>query len=230
MTTRLLSSKPSRKQNVSSAYVLKITLEGTRPAIWRRVLVPGDATLGWLHAVLQLAMGWTNSHLHVFRAGDRIYSDPQFQLQESGDGLEMFSENKISLEEVLPQPNSKLEYEYDFGDSWHHTILAEEILPPGDAPIKAAKCLGGERACPPEDCGGPPGFENLRQIMRKPSHREHAAMRQWLGRRFEEEEFDPATVNLWLQKLKWPRPTEAQLRQLLVSRDRAAAVRNKARS
>jgi hypothetical protein len=85
-----------------------------------------------------------------------------------------------------------------------------------------AVCLGGARACPPEDCGGTSGYDNLLKILRNPKHEEHESMKEWLGRPFDPQAFDIASVNTCLKNLKWPRTTESQLRKVLMARDGCA--------
>lgn len=139
---------------LAPTYHLKIILEGTKRPVWRRLQVPGGANLGWLHAVIQVAMGWTNSHLHQFVVGERLYSDPSFGLDESEDDPEVLDANKTAIREIAPRVKSAFVYEYDFGDSWHHRVTVEKILDPDSGIPRIAQCLDGERACPPEDCGG----------------------------------------------------------------------------
>jgi hypothetical protein len=216
------SAKRASSPGVASAfptYQIKITLDLIKPAIWRRLSVPGNASLGWLHAAIQLAMGWTNSHLHQFAIGGRLFSDPHVNTPEFEGEPEVLDEAKFSLRDVAPYEKDVLHYEYDFGDSWQHTIVVEKILRPEPDGATAATCLAGKRACPPEDCGGPWGYQDLLKVLRNPRHEEHNSMKEWLGRPFDPEAFDPASTNAHLRMLKWPRTTEAHLRRVLIKRD-----------
>jgi hypothetical protein len=200
-------------------YQLKVVLIGSNPAIWRRLRVPGNANLGWLHAVLQVAMGWTNSHLHHFLTVDARYSDPRNNEDLAlGEGPDR-DEAKATLVQAVPDEGAQFGYEYDFGDSWEHEITVEKILPHDAAAATVALCLDGARACPPEDCGGVWGYANLLKILKNRKHPEHRSMMEWLGRPPDAEAFDVAKSNTWLRKLKWPRVTEAQLRKVLMGRD-----------
>jgi hypothetical protein len=200
-------------------YELKIVLLGAKPPIWRRLRVPGDANLGWLHAVIQVAMGWTNSHLHHFLTRDARYADPR-QNEDMGFGDEPDrDETKARLVQIAPHEGDQFGYEYDFGDSWEHEITVEKILPNEAAAATTALCLDGGCACPPEDCGGIWGYAELLKTLKNPKHPEHKTMKEWLGRPFDAKVFDVAKTNLWLRKLKWPRVTEAQLRKVLMGRD-----------
>ena len=199
-------------------YHLKITLDEVEPPIWRRLQVPGDATLGWLHAVIQVAMGWTNSHLHQFMVGTKTFSDPSCAHDDLDDGPKVLDENHAMLQQVAPKPKSVLGYEYDFGDSWGHLITVEKILPP-DPAARIAHCLDGARACPPDDCGGTSGYSDLLKILADPGHEEHESMKVWLGRKFDPDAFDKERINRYLRKLKWPSTTEDQLGRVLMQRD-----------
>jgi hypothetical protein len=199
-------------------YQLKVVLLGGEPPVWRRLQVPGDAKLDWLHAVLQVAIGWTNSHLHQFKVGEASYSDTRHYAAEFEDDPEIFEESAFALWQIAPHEGDVFRYEYDFGDSWEHEITVEKILP-NPAAASFALCLEGARACPPEDCGGIPGYEELCKILKNRKHPEHKRMKEWLGRPFDAAAFDREKANLWLRKLKWPRATEAHLRKVLMSRD-----------
>jgi hypothetical protein len=210
---------PAAAKSAAPIHQLKVVLLGSKPVIWRRLQVPGNAPLGWLHAVLQTAMGWTNSHLHHFLTEDARYTDLRFVEDAGLGGPPDRDEQKARLSEIASQEGASFGYEYDFGDSWEHEITVERILPPGFGFAEAAHCLGGARACPPEDCGGIWGYAELLRVLKNPKHPEHRSMKDWLGRPFEAGAFDPAHINRWLRKLKWPRVTEAQLRKVLMGRD-----------
>lgn len=137
-------------------YTLKVTLDNSKPPIWRRITVPSDLTLDVFHEVLQAAMGWTDSHLHNFAPGtDRRGSRTESILSEwdIAEGEEGTPESELRLDAVLSQPRDRLFYWYDFGDDWHHTILLEKVEPREQDDSDCA-CIKGRRACPPEDFGG----------------------------------------------------------------------------
>jgi hypothetical protein len=202
-----------------ATYHLKVTLIGAKPSIWRRLRVPGNDNLGWLHAVLQVAMGWTNSHLHHFLTSEARYSDPRCNEDIGLGDTPDRDESKATLASVAPLHGTEFVYEYDFGDSWEHLVTVEQILEPDPAGERRAVCTGGARACPPEDCGGVWGFGDLLKIIKNPKHREHEPMMEWLGGEFDPAAFSLEQLNPWLAKLKWPRVTEAQLRKVLMARD-----------
>jgi hypothetical protein len=178
--------------------------------------VPGDAKLAWLHATVQVAMGWTNSNLHLFEVGDACYSDTRKYFAEFGEDPEVFEESKFTLQQIAPREHEFFRYEYSFTDRWVHEITVEKILP-STAATSSARCLDGARACPPEDCGGIPGYEQMIEILKNRKHPEYKSMTEWLGRPFDSEAFGLDETNLWLGKLKWPRVTEAQLRKVIMA-------------
>jgi len=198
-------------------YQLKITLLGL--PVWRKLEVRGDMSLGLLHAVIQVAMGWTNSHLHQFIAGKKRYTDMD-TLDGGGldDGMD-FDEDEITLMDIAPKAKKKFVYEYDFGDSWEHGILVEKISAE-ELPLRyVAQCLDGKGACPPEDCGGIGGYADLLEIIHDPKHPEYESMMEWLGDGFDPEAFDIKEVNKSLTKLKGPCVTVNQLAKVLMARD-----------
>lgn len=211
--------KPAKGKANSTVYQLKVVLDEVEPPIMRRLQVPSEATLGWLHAVLQVAVGWTNSHLHHFEVGKERYADPQHNEFTDFGGEPDLDETKAVLVELLPQEGARMTYEYDFGDSWRHTISVEKILSPDPALAKKAVCVEGARSCPPEDCGGTWGYGELLEALKDPKHEEHDSMLEWIGGEFDSEACDLEKINAYLGKLKWPRATENQLRKVLMDRD-----------
>lgn len=181
-----------KAERAASIYQLKITLRGSQPPIWRRVLTPGNIALLALHDIIQTAMGWTDSHLHCFRTRNATYSapDPGNDFESSGDRSEL----EVSLEEVCPRAKMKMIYEYDFGDSWEHEVVVEKITPP-EAGVSYPVCLAGKRACPPEDCGGIWGYAELLEAMADPEHEMRDDATDTLGEGWDAEAFDLKTVN-----------------------------------
>lgn len=179
------------KTNLTSIYQIKVTLHDIRPPIWRRILVPGTITLFEMHYILQAVMGWTNSHLHYFLINEVFYGDPEDD--ECGD-FGTKEERKFKLNKLVPHEGFRFEYEYDFGDSWDHILLVEKIF----APEKGQQypvCIKGKRACPPEDVGGPWGYENFVKAIQDTNHPEHDEYLEWVGGEFDPEEFDLEEVN-----------------------------------
>jgi hypothetical protein len=173
-------------------FQLRVVLEDTDPVVWRRVLVPSSIRLDQLHGVLQAALGWTDSHLHLFTLGGARYGrpDPDF-------GEDTVPEHTIRLADIA-KPGTAIGYEYDFGDGWEHQILIEAALP-GEPGTSYPRCIDGAAACPPEDCGGPWGYRDLREILTNPAADDHQEMLDWLGidhaRQFDAAAFDVDAAN-----------------------------------
>ena len=174
---------------------LRIVLDGIEPVVWRRLLVPGSVRLNKLHLMLQAAMGWENSHLHCFRIGESLFGT---QFDDYPDN-ELDEKSVTVLQAVADVP--LFAYEYDFGDSWDHAVHVEDFwrLPIG---LRHGVCVAGENACPPEDCGGAPGYAHLLAVLAQPDHEEHEHLLEWVGGDFDPEEFDLALVNARLQALR----------------------------
>jgi hypothetical protein len=186
-------------------YQLKVTLMGSKPPIWRRILVRSDVKLDILHRILQETMGWTESHLHQFTVHGASYG-PHYQ--ELGGDLEYENEARYRLSQLLTTEKDSLIYEYDFGDGWEHKVTLEKILPHDDS-VQIPSCIKGKRNCPPEDCGGVWGYESLIEIMGDPKHPEHEEMLEWLGGELDPEYFDLDAINQALSAFR-PRRTSSK--------------------
>jgi len=176
-------------------YQLKISLDGARPPIWRRVLVPSSYDLARLHEVIQIAMGWFDCHLHQFIINGEFYGVP-----EPDFDFDVKPEEDVRLSNVFKREKDKIQYEYDFGDGWVHTITLEKILP-FDPKKTLPHCVTGRKACPPEDVGGIWGYANFLQAWNDPGHPEHESYREWLEGdegEFDPDYFDRAEVNAML--------------------------------
>ena len=181
-------------------YLLKIQLLDIEPEIWRRFVVPASITLDRLHDVIQIVMGWTDSHLHQFTIGKKRYTEyPQFK----EDGLAC---GRYRLGNLIKRKGRTFGYLYDFGDSWEHELIIEESRYFNPRLRIAIACLDGARACPPEDVGGVYGYFEFCKIMKDPEHEEHERYLEWCGGEFDTEEFDIDLVNWELIKyLRWSR-------------------------
>ncbi|MFC1835354.1 plasmid pRiA4b ORF-3 family protein [Thermodesulfobacteriota bacterium] len=181
---------PARKKpNNKLVYQLKVTLRDIRPPIWRRIQVVSDMTLYELHWALQTVMGWSNSHLHEFMIFDNAYGDPK--MDEASD---VEDERVVKLGDVISDEKETFHYMYDFGDCWEHEILVEKILPVGKG-VRYPVCVTGKRSCPPEDCGGATGYEELLAALGDTSHPDHDDLFDWLPGDFDSEKFDVEAVN-----------------------------------
>ena len=186
---------------------LKVTLEESNPPIWRRLQIPDCATLGDLHYALQIVMGWSNSHLHEFHIGRKSFAAI---LPDDYDQEPTNDEDEFELRAVLKRKGPKLEYIYDFGDYWVHQVVVEEISEPQPS-VRYPVCTGGERSCPPEDCGGISGYYNMLMILEDPEHEEYETYREWLPENFDPSDFDVAQVKEELEGMDaWRRMAEGE--------------------
>jgi len=178
----------------TTVHQLKVTLRGTKPPVWRRVLVPSSWTLAKLSPALEAVMGWHGGHLHAFDVGDVVYG-------ESGPdwGERMRDERKVRVGEVLGDVGSKLRWDYDFGDGWEHDVVVEAIVD-SDPKLRYPHCVAGRRACPPEDCGGSWGYRELLGVLADPSQPDPQELRDWAPPGFDPARFDLGETNLILRQ------------------------------
>jgi len=187
----------SRRATNESIYQIKVTLRGSEPRIWRRVQVKDNTNLYKLHQILQVVMGWENCHLYEFVIGETHYSEPE---GEFGFGLEVKDAKRVKLSQVVAGEKAKFTYIYDFGDDWKHEIFIEKILPP-EPYVRYPICLNGQRACPPEDCGGIWGYVDLLEIIQDPEDEEYDEKMEWLGEGFNPGAFDLNEINQELKSI-----------------------------
>ncbi len=169
----------------NSVYQFIIELEGIQPPIWRRILIPGNSTMRDLHQAIQDVMGWQDYHMHQFRVPDPF----------SGNPLEMknHDEKKEIIGDYFTMETPYGEYIYDFGDYWEHTILLEMVTSL-DEGATYPRCIEGERAAPPEDCGGVGGYLEMLEVLEDPEDEEYEETVEWLGDDFNPEKFNQEDV------------------------------------
>ena len=175
---------------------LRIELLEVEPLVWRRVRVADTITLKALHRVLQTVMGWDNSHLHEYRLGDtRIGMIDVDSNDESSEPLE--DEKAWTLRAVMKTDAAEFEYDYDFADGWRHRVVIE----PNRAALSniSPLCVAGENACPPEDVGGPHGYQAFQQALANPQHPGHEGTVDWIGGIWDPKGFDLNHVNRMLR-------------------------------
>lgn len=200
MPKKVTHKKASRSNVATTVHELEITLLEVQPRIWRRFSVASHIALAKLHDVVQVVMGWTDSHLHQFVTQDETryatpspYGDPDWDERVTNSAT-------VRVRDVLPVKGAQLLYQYDFGDGWEHLIKVADIrpLPPSTKP---SHCLAGERQCPPEDCGGPYNYPEFLTALADPKHPEHQDLTEWIGGEFDAEAFDLDEVNEILAEL-----------------------------
>ena len=204
-----VSSVPKKKHKSSLSkpclITLRIELVGTTPLVWRRITLDGRSSFANLHHVIQAAMGWHDAHLHQFRINNRYIGVPD----PESDAPEWHTEDerKVFLNRVLTD-DAVFTYLYDFGDGWEHRLLVEEYddsddlrFGDGDAWVDA-----GERACPPEDCGGVGGFQDfLEKLENEPYSDESKELHVWAGLDYDPARFDRQAANAAIKRLLWNR-------------------------
>lgn len=168
-----------------SIHQLKVTLSEVRPPVWRRLQVASTINLRRLHDVIQAAMGWEQSHLYEFTVAGVSCGEPDLEFD-----LPTRSAKSTPLRRVAPEAGARLSYVYDFGDNWRHQVVVERVLPP-EPGVTYPRCVGGRRACPPEDIGGIWGYAEFLEALRDPTHPDHEQMVTWSGGHF-----DPAVCDL----------------------------------
>jgi len=185
------------KKKYNNVYQFKITLEGIKPPIWRRIQVPETYTFWDLHVAIQDSMGWLDYHLHQFTIIDGVSGDKLFMGIPTYDDYDFDFETlpgwAYRIADYLNEENEKVLYEYDFGDGWEHLIKYEKKLP-CEKGVRYPRCIGGKRACPPEDVGGIAGYEYFLEIINDPDHLEHEEMLEWSGDSFDPEHFNAEEV------------------------------------
>jgi len=186
-----ISNRSNQKE--TNVYQVKISLDGIKPPIWRRLLVENDITLDEFHEIILDVMGWEGAHLYSFDIDGFTYESNYDEEFFTGD----YETEEILLSDVIKREKQKFKYTYDFGDNWQHTIIIEKILPfdnEQDYPF----CIKGKRNCPPEDCGGIWGYQNFLKAISDKNNPEREELLDWLGDEYDPEEFDIDQINSFL--------------------------------
>lgn len=186
-------------------YQFKVALNGIRPPIWRRIEIPSNYTFWDLHVAIQDAMGWFDSHLHEFNILNPSTGDRErigLPVEDPGFGDEVAPGWNLNMSQYFSLENKKALYIYDFGDDWEHTLTLEKILP-REKGKQYPVCIKGKRACPPEDCGGILGYEELVEIMADPKHEEYDEMIEWVDGPFDPEAFDAKSIEFDDPRERW---------------------------
>ena len=176
-------------------YEIKVQLKDIEPPIWRILQVPSRAKLSRLHRILQRAMGWKGYHLYLFEIDGKRYGDQDVEWD-----FDVLDSREMMLQEVFSGERESFLYEYDLGDSWKHEItllgtIKKEIE-------EKLACTAGARACPPEDCGGTPGYFNLLMALSDPDHEDHDSLLEWVGGKYDPNAFDVAATDRALKRLR----------------------------
>ena len=178
---------------------IKVVLDDVEPTVTRRLEIPFSIKLDRLHTVLQVALGWTNSHPYEFRIKGVGFGVPD---PDWGMGEGPLSARKASLSDVIEDTGAKsFKYLYDFGDGWEHSIKIERIDPAVDG-IGYPRLIDATGCCPPEDIGGPWGYREALEALADPKHERHDEIVEWWGvETYDPEAFDTETIEAELAKL-----------------------------
>lgn len=202
--------KSTREQTLRweepNAVQVHVALDDLAPPIWRRLIVPLDATLADLHRILQAAMGWTDAHLHEFDIGGLRYGDVDLLNEDRFEGdSQAFDASQIRLRDFSRKPGTCFTYVYDFGDNWRHTVTLEKLAAITPPP-KTATCIDGARCCPPEDVGSTSGYEEFLRVLLHPDlpdeREEQRRLKRWSGGKFDPERFDLARIDQAVRRCK----------------------------
>lgn len=179
-------------------YQFKIQLKNiSKPPVWRKVVVSSETSFSMFHSIIQLAMGWYDIHLYSFSPsgyGSTPWIEGDDDFADLGINDESLSASALKLSDIFNTKGQTFTYIYDFGDDWEHKITLEEIDKTNSSPIP--KLIDGKGACPPEDCGGAWGYENLKKVLADKKHPEHKEMKEWLfGYDDEDDEDDEPAWN-----------------------------------
>lgn len=189
------------------AYQFLIVLAGTQPLVWRRILVPSTYTFWDLHVAIQDAMGWKDYHLHEFELVG-LPGEPSLRVglpaDDIADDRRPLPGWETPIDSVFMGDRSVARYHYDFGDDWVHAVIHEGYVAPKSG-RKLPACIAGAGACPPEDCGGPPGYERFLKIIANPRDREYREMLDWVGGSFDPAKFDAKKVKFDDPGERWRR-------------------------
>lgn len=182
-----------------SIYQFKIKLKGIKPPIWRRIRLRGDYTFDVFHRAIIKSVGWDGYHQHSFimtdpGTGTEIMIHPSTPEGDWGFGPVSRMEEEHEISEYFTEDNNECLYEYDFGDSWKHLITCEKIVEAEESDPEP-QLLDGERACPPEDVGGVPGYMGFLEAIEDPDHPEHERWLRWIVGDFDPEDFDPEEID-----------------------------------
>lgn len=175
---------------------LRIELGGADPLIWRVVEVPTSITLKVLHDVVQASMGWCDYHLWEMVIDGKTYGLP---MEQDFGTVPRKVADRVRLRDVLTGGTTRIDNTYDFGDSWEHSLVVSDVRA-GEPGIGYPRFIAGERVCPPEDCGGIPGFYEMLEALRDPKHPDHVELAEWLEG-YDPEELDVFPIEVALASL-----------------------------
>ena len=190
---------------INRVYQFKISLRDIEPVIWRKIQVPVNYSFWDLHVAIQDSMGWLDYHLHQFTI-KKPYAHKATEIGIPNDrgynDIEILAGWKVDISSFFTDLGVTALYQYDFGDGWEHDVTLEGVLIK-EKGVKYPRCIDGGRKCPPEDCGGIPGYFEFLEDVLNPSHEENARMIEWYGSKYEPDEFASTKVRFDNPKKRW---------------------------
>lgn len=193
------------RKKFDRVYQFHIVMDWIEPVIWRRIQVPDRYSFWDLHCAITDAFGWLDYHLHQFVFQFPGMDQPMvigIPMDDDWGEVETLPDREIGIADVFNTKDTVGSYEYDFGDGWRHTIAFEEILPREEG-VNYPRCIAGERACPPEDVGGPPGYEQFCKAVSYKNSPDHEDMLEWCGGWFDPNWFDLDLVRFGNPSTRW---------------------------
>lgn len=187
------------------ALLFRIVLRHVQPQVWRQIWVPARYSFWDLHVAIQDAMGWLDCHLHEFELGDGSETGTLtmgIPDDEWPEDREVLAGWQYALVDYLTIPGTTMCYRYDFGDGWVHDVTLEAVAR-REKGVRYPRCVAGERACPPEDCGGVRGYAELLRALRDPQDDEHASLVAWLPKGWDPDHFHPEEVRFANPGRRW---------------------------
>jgi hypothetical protein len=193
-----------RKSANHFVFRFRVELRDIAPPIWREIEVPGSYSFWDLHVAIQDAMGWQDYHLHAFSPIESSNWEIGIPFDDDFKGeRETMAGWQVPVAKHFQRAGDRMVYHYDFGDDWTHDVVLEDITACDSK--KPVACTAGERACPPEDCGGPWGYQTLLEALADPTHDQHEELKGWIGDTFDAEGFDSAKVEFDDPTERWNR-------------------------
>jgi hypothetical protein len=189
---------PTRRESASAKVArFRVTLEEIAPPVWREFEIDFQGTFWDLHVAIQDVFGWLGYHLHRFEVMDPALDETtSIGIPDPDGGFEDDLDLpgwEVPIADLLSRPGDEAAYLYDFGDDWRHTVVLLDVGA-AESGVKYPRCLDGGRACPPEDCGGAHGYEELLEALADPGHERHVELRAWAPEGFDPEAFDLGAI------------------------------------
>ncbi|HZZ19306.1 MAG TPA: plasmid pRiA4b ORF-3 family protein [Opitutaceae bacterium] len=195
MISLLEGKGPGAKKPVQRVLCLRLSVEGTHPKVWRRILVRETMWLSRLHDTIQVAFDWFDYQTHTFALDDLKFGNPVKR-----DELNVEDDRDVTLADLNLANRDRMIYEYHIGEGWKVDVRVEKAIPPGKGAVYPL-CIAGERAGPPEDCGGLEAFHDMLACLKEPASDLGREWLAWLGPEYEPDSCELGKINKSLRKL-----------------------------